>query len=339
MADFLSHLPSIGIPSIGIAVAAAAALAASVASGAAAQTAPLALDSRIPLEGVKGRIDHMAIDPGRQRLVVAELGNDTVDVLDLGSRTIVRRLTGVDEPQGVAYLPEPDLIAAASARDGTVHLFHAGDFSQAAVVHLGDDADNLRLDVSSLVAGYGKGALAWIDPSNGAKVFEIPLPGHPEGFRLHPRDSRAFVNVPDAGEITVVDRASRKRIDGWKVDAGANFPMAINETGDRIAVVYRKPARLVLFDTGSGRPVANVPTCGDSDDVFFDPKRSRVTVSCGEGFVEVFEQNKSGLKSLGRVTTSEGARTSLFVPELDRLFVAARATASSPAEIRIYRPS
>jgi hypothetical protein len=333
MANLLSFLPS-------FAVAAAAALATSVGpSGASAQTAPLVLDGRIPLDGVKGRIDHMAVDLDRRRLIVAELGNNTVDVLDLNAGQSVRRLTGVDEPQGVAYLPGPDLIAAASARDGTVHLFRAGDFAQAAVVRLGDDADNLRLDGTDLVAGYGKGALAWIDPATGAERFEVPLPGHPESFRLHPRDSRVFVNVPDAGEITVVDRASRKRIDGWKTDAGANFPMAIDEAGSQVAVVYRNPARLVLFDTKSSKAIANMPTCGDSDDVFFDPKRPRIMVSCGQGFVEVFERNDNGLKSLGRLTTSEGARTSLFVTELDRLFVAARATASSPAEIRIYRPS
>jgi hypothetical protein len=333
MTNLLALVPS-------VAVAAAAALATSVgASGTAAQTAPLVLDSRIPLDGVKGRIDHMAVDLGRRRLIVAELGNNTFDVLDLGARQSVRRLTGVGEPQGVAYLPGPDLIAAASARDGTVHVFQAGDFSQAAVVRLGDDADNLRVDGTDLVAGYGKGALAWIDPATGAKLFEVPLPGHPESFRLHPRDSRVYVNVPDAGEITVVDRASRKRIDGWKIDAGANFPMAIDEAGSQVAVVYRNPARLVLFDTKSSKAAANMPTCGDSDDVFFDPKRPRVMVSCGEGFVEVFQQDEKGLSSLGRVTTAQGARTSLFVPELDRLFVAARATASSPAEVRVYRPS
>src|SRR5581483_2813381 len=99
---------------------------------------------------------------------------------------------------------------------------------------------------------------------------------------------RVFVNVPDAGEVSVVDRHSRERIAGWKVErAAANFPMAISETGDRVAVVYRKPARLVLFDTTRGTQIAAVPACGDSDDIFFDPKRRHIYVSCGEGLVEV----------------------------------------------------
>jgi hypothetical protein len=36
---------------------------------------PLLLEQRIPLAGVSGRIDHMAVDLRRQRLFVAELGN------------------------------------------------------------------------------------------------------------------------------------------------------------------------------------------------------------------------------------------------------------------------
>lgn len=45
---------------------------------------PLILDYEIPLPETRGRIDHLAIDLKRQRLLVAELGNDTVDVVDLG---------------------------------------------------------------------------------------------------------------------------------------------------------------------------------------------------------------------------------------------------------------
>jgi hypothetical protein len=43
---------------------------------AAAQTAgaPLELEAKIPLGAVSGRIDHLGIDPKRQRLLVAELG-------------------------------------------------------------------------------------------------------------------------------------------------------------------------------------------------------------------------------------------------------------------------
>ena len=85
--------------------------------------------------------------------------------------------------------------------------------------------------------------------------------------------------------------------------------------------------------------VAKFPTCGDSDDVLVDPKRRRVYVSCGEGVVDVLEPDEAGYRRLARVPTVAGARTSLFVPELDRLFVAVRAGSNEPASIWVFRPA
>jgi hypothetical protein len=71
-----------------------------------AQTAspPLILDGTIPLGQVSGRIDHLGIDLKRQRLLVAELGNNSVGVVDLPAGKVLRRIAGLSEPQGVAYL-------------------------------------------------------------------------------------------------------------------------------------------------------------------------------------------------------------------------------------------
>ena len=84
---------------------------------------PLVLERTIPLPGVSGRIDHLAVDLRRERLFVAELGNGTVDVLDLAAGKVLRRIEGLKEPQGVGYSPQADVIAVASAGDGSVRLF------------------------------------------------------------------------------------------------------------------------------------------------------------------------------------------------------------------------
>jgi hypothetical protein len=85
--------------------------------------------------------------------------------------------------------------------------------------------------------------------------------------------------------------------------------------------------------------VAEHETCGDSDDVFIDRNRGRVYVSCGEGAVDVFERRGAGYTRAGRVPTASGARTSLYVPEDDRLYVAVRATDGEPAAIWVLRPA
>ena len=129
---------------------------------------PLVLERTIPLTGVSGRIDHMAVDLQRGRLFVAELGNGTVDVVDLAAGRVLRRIEGLKEPQGVGYSPRADVIGMGSAGDGSVRLFKGEDFSPAGLVSLGEDADNIRLDMrtSQLVVGYGSGGLAMLDPAN-----------------------------------------------------------------------------------------------------------------------------------------------------------------------------
>src|SRR5438132_10352684 len=85
--------------------------------------APLQLESKIPLGDVSGRIDHLAIDLARKRLFVAELGNDTVGVVDLNERKVRHVITGLKEPQGVGYVPSNDTLFVANAGDGSVMLF------------------------------------------------------------------------------------------------------------------------------------------------------------------------------------------------------------------------
>ncbi|MEA2768318.1 MAG: hypothetical protein QOD93_1280 [Acetobacteraceae bacterium] len=313
------------------------------AGRAADAAAPLVLERTIPLSGVSGRIDHMAIDLGRKRLFVAELGNGTVDAIDLVAGKVLNRIKGLREPQGIGYAPKADVIAVANAGDGSVRLFRAEDFVPLGILDLTDDADNIRLDPDSgqLIVGYGAGGLAAVDPVSRSIVARVKLPVHPEGFQLDPAAHRAFVNLPNAHEIAVIDLANGSQLATWRVpNLSSNFPMAHDAHSATLAVVFRDPARLVLLDTGSGAVTMNSETCRDADDVFFDPKRRRIYVSCGEGSVDVFQKDAGGYRSLGRIKTAAGARTSLLVPELDRLFVAARAGffgLGSDAAILVFR--
>jgi DNA-binding beta-propeller fold protein YncE len=285
----------------------------------------------------------MAVDLGRKRLLVAELGNDSVDLVDLISGKAVHRITGLREPQGIAYLPGPDLILVASAGDGSVRLFKGEDGAPAGVIDLGDDADDVRVDPGTghAIVGYGEGGLATIDAATRRKVADMKLQAHPEGFQLDPKGRRIFANVPDAKQIAVVDLATGGQVATWVVpNLGSNFPMAIDDAGTVLATVFRDPARLVLLDTSRGLVGASLDTCGDADDVFFDTKRQRIYVSCGAGKVDVFQKEGAGYRLASRVDTSAGARTSLFVPQLDRLYVAARADllGLSSAAILVLRP-
>ena len=307
-----------------------------------AQTAdaPLVLETKIPLGEVSGRIDHLSIDVKRQRLFVAELGNDSVGVVDLAVGKVLRRITGMSEPQGVAYVPFADSVFVANAGDGSVHVLRGDDLAPIGRIELGEDADNVRVDTgrNRVLVGYGNGALAVIDPATRTKAADIRLKGHPESFQIDETGTKVFVNVPDARDVEVADLASRANRSLPTHGAGSNFPMAIDRDAHRVLIVFRSPPTLMALSSQDGRIITKIETCGDADDVFVDAKRHHVYVSCGEGVVDVLDQREAEYRRLARVPTVSGARTSLFVPELDRLFVAVRARSGEPAAIWVFRP-
>jgi DNA-binding beta-propeller fold protein YncE len=305
-----------------------------------AAVAPLVLETKIPLGEVSGRIDHLGIDLRRQRLFIAELGNDSLGVVDLAAGKVLRTISGMSEPQGVAYVPFADSVYVANGGDGSVRVLRGEDLAPTGRIELGDDADNVRVDTprNRVLVGYGNGALAVIDPASRTKTADLRLKAHPEGFQLDEAEGQVFVNVPDAHEIEVVDLASQTSRSLPTQRARSNFPMAIDRDTRRVIVIFRSPPTLMALSGEDGQIVAKIETCGDADDVFVDPKRRRVYVSCGAGAVDVFDQQGVEYRRLARVPTVPGARTSLFAPDLDRLFLAVRGQSREPAAIWVFRP-
>ena len=306
----------------------------------AGETTPLRLVQTIPLPNVDGRIDHMAVDIKGQRLFIAALENNTVEVLDLRAGRHIRSITGLHEPQGVSFIPEFNKIFVANAKNGACDVFDGSSFQLIKSINFSEDADNIRYDATTrrVYVGYGGGGLGIIDAATGDQLGDIRLEGHPESFQLEKSGTRIFVNIPTAQKIVVVDRDKRATTTSWPTaGATANFPMAFDETHHRLFVGFRKPARLIVFDTESGKVVANLESPGDADDIFYDSARQRIYISGGDGFVAIIQQQDADhYKTLAKIPTASGARTSLFVPELSRLYLAVPHRGAQRAEIRVY---
>jgi DNA-binding beta-propeller fold protein YncE len=306
-----------------------------------AQPAPLEIKQTISLAGVQGRFDHFDIATKAQRLFVAALGNNTVEVLDLAAGKRIQTIKNLHKPQGVLFVAESDRLFVANGENGTVQIFEASTLNTLKTLRSLDDADNVRLDSKTglVYVGYGDGALALIDPKKQEKIGEIKLAGHPESFQLEHFGNRIFVNVPDAKQIAVIDREKQVVSTTWPMEKfQGNFAMALDEPNHRLFVGCRKPPRLVVFDTESGKAVADYAISGDTDDLFFDVKRKRVYVICGEGFVDVLEKiSPDQYRGLTKVPTAAGARTGFFSPDLDTLFVAVPLRGNQQAEIRVFK--
>jgi hypothetical protein len=315
------------------------ALTTATALAQAADGAALELVATIPMPAVKGRIDHFAVDLKGQRLFVAALGNDTVEIVDVKRNRHAQSVAGFSEPQGVLYLPDTDRLYVANGGGDRVDILDGSSLAPLQRIEALADADNVRYDAAhrTVIVGHGKGALRILEAGAGGRAGDIRLAGHPESFQLEPNGPRIFVNVPEARQVAVVDREKRRTIATWKVPAERNFPMALDAAGRRLFVGARSPAVMLVYDIDSGKVVARLPIGGDTDDIFFDAVRKRVYVICGEGRIDIFRQESADRYAhQGSVKTAPGARTGLLVPEERKLYVAARAAGASPARVLVY---
>jgi hypothetical protein len=300
-------------------------------------SASLRLKQTIALPGVEGRIDHLDADISGQRLFVCALGNNTVEIVDLNKGERVHTISNLGAPQGVAYVSGRLFVANDSA--GLCNIYDGKDFQLLGKVDLKDDADNVRCDPATerVYVGFGTGGIAILNATDGKEIGSIKLGAHPEAFELEKHGHRIFVNVPGARHVAVVDRENGQVVTTWAPGAFGNFPMALDEADHRLFVGCRVPPKLIVLDTESGKTVASVSIAGDPDEVFYDSKRHRIYAICGAGKIDIIEQSdKSSYKALFKVDTAKGARTGLFVPERNELFVAIPHRGSQNAEIRAY---
>ncbi len=310
------------------------------------QTSIIVAQRAIPLPGVEGRIDHLAIDLPRKRLFVSALGSNSLEVVDLVSSAVIRRIGGLEEPQGAYYAADSDKLYVTNAGSGLCDVFDGASLRLLSRIDLGGDADNIHGDPDShrvlIAAGNG---ISVVDTTSGRRVAEIGLPGHPEGFALDPQGSALFANVPaPARGVFVLDLVRDAVIKRWSIggplaNAFSNFPMGLDDAHRRLFVATRTPAALKVLDADTGKVVAGLKVDGDADDVFYDARRRCLYVSCGNGFLDVIQQtDPDHYRVTARTPTAAGARTSLWVPEMDRLFVAVPRRGSQQAEIRVFAP-
>jgi DNA-binding beta-propeller fold protein YncE len=312
-----------------------------IAKIAAQSTAPPKLTKTIALPGVEGRIDHFAFDAAGERLFVCALGNNSVEVIDLRKAERIHSITGLGAPQGIAYIPELNRIFVANDKGGICKIYDGKSFQAVGGLDFKDDADNVRYDSATkqIYVGFASGGIAVVNAPGGKQIGSIKLSAHPEAFELEKTGKRIFVNVPNSRRVAVMDRDKSEVVATWKTDlAFGNFPMALDEANHRLFVGCRLPPRLVVLDTESGKVVAKIDISGDSDDLFYDSKRHRIYAICGAGKIDIIEQtDANNYKALTKIDTAEGARTELFVPERDTLFVAVPDRGSQQAEIRAHR--
>jgi DNA-binding beta-propeller fold protein YncE len=307
----------------------------------------LKLVQSIPLPDVDGRIDHFSIDVNGRRAFLAALTKNTIEVVDLKAGRVIQTLPGFAKPQGVCFVAELNRLFVATGTDGALTML---DGTTLAVLHtanvsLGADAIGYDSRWKTLYVGSGggdankeSGDLTVFSAVTGAPIAAIVTDAHAGGSVVERRGRHLYVLVPERAEVLVLDRKTRAQVVKWTIPGiQKNVAVDLDENHQRLFLGVRTPASVVVLDSTSGAVVASIPTVGTLDGLSYDPVTRRIYTSGGEGFVDVTQQiDADHYERIARIPTGPTARTSMFVPEWRRLFVAVPRDKERSAELRVF---
>jgi len=308
----------------------------------AVEPATLELLQTIPLKGAAGRLDHVAIDRAHARLFVANLSNNSLDVVDLKAGKLIKQIPDQKKIQGIAYAPDLDRIYVGNGTGGECNVFDGKDYKLLKSIKL-PGADNVRyLARRRLVyVGHAEKALSAIDAQTYEVKAEIKLPGRPEGFQLETKQSRLYLNTVDPTRLVVVDTDKNEVLHRYPLTlADRAHPLAVDEANHRLFLGCRNKPSIVVVDSESGKEVTSVAIPEDIDDLFYDAKIQRLYASCGAGTLAVVRQRDADhYETLETIPTAKLARTCFFDWAEGRLYlIVPRQRGEEGPTIRVYQP-
>jgi DNA-binding beta-propeller fold protein YncE len=310
-------------------------------SVAANSTAPLVLVQRIPLPNVTGRMDHLSIDLEGNRLFAAALGENqnTVEVVDIKAGKRVSTIRGQSRPQGVFYSADFKRLFVANGGDGTYKVFRGDDLNLISSVPLGTNPNHVGYDPATkyLYVAFRdatSGHLAIVDTQTGKELGDIKTDALPGGIKMESAGPRIFVTLQGLNELGVIDRNKREQIATWPLTQLVQS-MTLDEGDHRLFAGGRVPAKVFVFDTESGKQIAELDCVSGIDDLWYDAARKRIYAT-GTGGIAVYDQRDADHYTMMKVASAPGAATSIWVPTLNRLFVSAPKVGNAEAAILIF---
>src|SRR5580692_8115986 len=325
----------------------------------------LRLVQTIPLPGVKGRLDHMAVDLEKRRLFVAAVSNGTLEVLDLDAGKVINSIPGIKDAQDALFLGGQFNKLYVSSLDGTLRIFQGETFRLIQALKLEPDPNRLLYDPATDLIYFGYGGqnagfdayerVGVMQATRGARSDQFVAdmiaptfrPGHlaemamDDGGKLLVCDSRADL-------IFQFDTRKRELLKSWPAHGDGAGDMSLDRAHHRLFVGTRIPAEMTVYDSESGKEIVTLPGPETMDGVYYDAGLKRIYVSGGRwygtpeaspGWVYVYQQRDADHYDLiSRIMTRPGSGTSLFVPALNRLYVASQAIGEQDAAILVFEP-
>jgi DNA-binding beta-propeller fold protein YncE len=321
-----------------------------IARSPAQQKAPLELVQAVAVAGGERRWDHFGVDIKGHRLFVTSEEDPVVEVFDLRTNKQIRSLTDFKRPHNVMVFPERNEALVVDGGASEIKILDYESYKLNGHIELTIDADPVAYDPATkylYVVNGGREAhtpyclISIVDTTSGKKIADMKLDTNRlESMAIEKAGRRLFVNMTGANEIGVVDREKREVVQTWPISAGKeNVPMQFDEATHRLFVVTRKPSKLVVVNSDTGKEVTSLAVADYCDDLAYDPTHHRLFIPCGggEGAIVVVEQRGADdYRVIASVATKPGAKTGRLVPELNKYYLGVPTKDQQGAQILVY---
>jgi DNA-binding beta-propeller fold protein YncE len=307
---------------------------------------PLKLITTTPMPGFTGDFDHFGLDRKGNRLFLAAEEHKTVEVFDLRTGARTHSIEGFAHPLMMVYLPESNQLVVTDGDDNAVHLVDCKKYKITKTIKLGQGVDHGVFNPVNkyyyVESGGGSSSpthvLSIIDTKSFKHVGDVAgLPGSSnEGMVVDRAGKKLYVNLTGTDEVGVIDLDTRQLVAKWPLpDAHEAHAIILDEPNHRLFTAARKPAQFIVFDTDTGKVVTSLPCVGVNSDMSFDVSRKRIYVT-GSETASVFEQRDADhYEHIADVPTAYRAKSSIFVPDLKRLYVAASGKGKPDAKLAL----
>ena len=310
---------------------------------------PLKLVATIPLPGLQdGDFDHFAPDVDGHRLFLTGEENGKVLVLDSSTNKLIHTMEDVKAPHAIFYRKDLKKLFIVEGDASAVKVYDSDSYKLLDEIKVSVDADSIAYDPATnylYVVNGGREAhtpyslISVVDTNSSKKLRDIKInSNHVEAIVLEKGGPRMFCNITGRNAVGVLDRNKSALTATWPLPAGdtQNVAMALDEANHRLFVVTRKPGKLIVLNSDSGKVIADLPAVGFVDDMSYDAKQRRLYLA-GDQFVDVFEQkDPDHYALLAKIPGSFRAKTGILVPELNRYYLAVPHHEKKDAEVRVY---
>jgi len=307
---------------------------------------PMKLVATTPLPGFTGDFDHFAVDLKGKRLFLTAEDHKTVEVFDLDGKRITS-ITGFGQPHAILFMPDVNkFIVTDGDGFGMVELVSGEDYKILNTIKLPPEVDGAVYNPVNkyyyVESGSGEKdskthKINIIDSAAFKFVGDITLPGiHSEAMAITRDGKKMYVNLSTPKEVGVVDLSTRELIARWPI-SGAETPnsMALDEANHRLFIATRNPPKFFAFDTDSGKIVTAVPISAFNDDMWFDVARKRIYLSGSETTTVLAQKDADHYEFVAEMPTGYRAKTSLYVPQLNRFYAAVSGKGKPDAQLAL----